>query len=427
MRSKLPNLKQIYPDCWQWMRLARRLPGGITEEEANVLFHLARMRATVADAVVVQVDGSDARAALLLGAGLRGKLRPRLIAVGSERSHYSFDRCRLGHIVEAVIRPPELASAAWSEGIDILFASSRDLGLWSRFVKSGGLVVLRDASGIEHLQAPLYSDIHHFGSLVWATKRCSESNSDALDRAVEALQHLKPAIALSIDQQDRIDMAIARQQDYIRRAAREIVESRHAIEALHRSWSWKLTAPLRFLIESLHAVSGVLGSPGTAAVRAAGLMQWLRFRQAVRASGLFDERYYRDRHPDVPWARTSPLLHFFVRGANECANPNELLDLRYYLDRYRDVAASTLNPLVHYLKFGAYEGHDPHPYFDSSFYLDQNPDIREARLNPLGHYLAAGIVEGRDPNPWFDTSEYLEQNPDVATFGLNPLAHYADQ
>jgi hypothetical protein len=115
-----------------------------------------------------------------------------------------------------------------------------------------------------------------------------------------------------------------------------------------------------------------------------------------------------------------PLLHFFVCGASEGKNPNELFDLDFYTRCYPDVARSGVNPLIHYLRTGAYEGRDPHPHFDSSFYLEQNPDVREGRLNPLAHYLAPGIAEGRDPNPWFDTSEYLEQNPDVVTFGSEP-------
>ena len=217
----------------------------------------------------------------------------------------------------------------------------------------------------------------------------------------------------------------AKMQDFMRRASRELAENRHALQALRRSWSWRLTAPLRLGIEMLHAIGGVLGSfaAGSPKTRIVDLAQWLWFGRQVRASGLLDDRYYRDTHPGVAWARTSPLLHFFLCGASEGHKPNELFDVEYYLGRYPDVANSAINPLVHYLRNGAYEGRHPHPYFDSSFYLDQNPDVREGGLNPLAHYLAPGIAEGRDPNPWFDTSEYLEQNPEVAIFGLNPLGH----
>ena len=225
--------------------------------------------------------------------------------------------------------------------------------------------------------------------------------------------------------EDATEIATARLQDYIRRSIGEIAEDRHALEQLRRSWSWRLTAPLRFGIEMLQAIAGLLGclTQGSPKTAITGLAQWIWFRRQVRASGLLDERYYRDSHPGVAWARTSPMLHFFVSGAREGHKPNELFDMDYYLGRYPDVARAAVNPLVHYLRSGAYEGRDPHPHFSSSFYLDQNPDVRESRLNPLAHYLAPGIAEGRDPNPWFDTSEYLEQNLDVAAFALNPLVH----
>ncbi len=309
------------------------------------------------------------------------------------------------------------ASVNWKDCIDILFINATedydslhsDLLLWSPFVKMGGIVVLHGASP-ENLRSPLYSDLRQVGSLAFAVKQGATSLTTTVPAATG----------------DATEFAMARLQDYVRRAAKEFAESRHAVQALHRSWSWRLTAPLRLGIEALHAISGLFTSfgHGSPKARIAGLAQWMLFGRQVRASGLLDERYYHDHNPDVAWARTSPLLHFLVCGASEGKDPNELFDVDYYLRRYPDVAHSGINPLVHYLRNGAYEGRDPHPYFDSSFYLEQNPDVREGRLNPLAHYLAPGIAEGRDPNPWFDTSEYLEQNPDVAIFGLNPLKHY---
>ena len=160
--------------------------------------------------------------------------------------------------------------------------------------------------------------------------------------------------------------------------------------------------------------------------KAVGFAQWLLFKRQVRASGLFDERYYLEHNPDVVQRKIDPLLHFFVFGALEGRSPHYLFDVRYYRECNSDLGGSMVNPLVHYLRWGAYEGRDPHPHFDSSFYLERNSDVREMHLNPLAHYLAQGIVECRDPNPWFDASAYLERNPHICALGVDPLVHYLE-
>ncbi len=427
MNSYRLSLEQKYPDCWQWISLVQRFPGRLTENEATSLFHLARARTPLNDPAIVELGACGARTTLLLAAGLRGKTRPRLFAfeqIGGERSsHRLLERCRLEHIVGTTAGRPDNAATSWKDAIDILLinASGDDdtlhshLSLWSPLVRPRGIVALHGISTESSallLPAPHYGEFRQVDKLAWAVKQCTE---------VAAAIPGVPATLHAAQQ----ETAMARLQDFVRGAARELAENRHAIQALRRSWSWRLTAPLRFAVETLQAIAGVLASfgQGPAKARMVGLAQWLWFGRQVRASGLLDDRYYRDSHPGVAWARTSPLLHFFVSGASEGNQPNELFDVDYYLGRYPDVARSPLNPLVHYLRSGAYEGRYPHPHFDSRFYLEQNPDVRERRLNPLAHYLAPGIVEGRDPNPWFDTSEYLEQNPDVAIFGLNPLRH----
>jgi predicted O-methyltransferase YrrM len=427
VNSYRANLRQKYPDCWQWISLARRIPGQLTEQEANLLFQLVRTRAPSIDPVIVELGACRGKTSLLLAAGLCGKTRPRLFSIpraadaGAELDqqalHRILHRCHLGHFVDTSAGNSREASANWKDCIDILFINApedddalhNDLLLWPPLVKMGGIVVLRGVSP-ENLQSPLYSDLRQVGNLAFAVKQRASSLTTAIPAA--------PG--------DATELATARLQDYVRRAAKEFAESRHAVRALHRSWSWRLTAPLRWGVDTLHTIFGLLTSfgHGSPKARIVGLAQWMLFGRQVRASGLLDEHYYPGNYPDVVWARTSPLLHFLVCGASEGKNPSQLFDVHYYLRCYPDVAHSGINPLVHYLRNGAYEGRDPHPYFDSSFYLERNPDVREGRLNPLAHYLAPGIAEGRDPNPWFDTSEYLEQNPDVAIFGLNPLTHY---
>jgi len=434
------SLKQIYPDCWHWIRLAGRLPGELTGDEANVLFQLARSRTPAIHPLIVELGASHGKTSLLLAAGLRCKSLPRLFSFDKSGASSEVSNCRRERTLERLIRRCHLESLAdthgdsadaavnWREGIDILFinasedyeALKRDLALWSPFVRTRGIVVLHGGASepaalsravAENLPMPLYGDLRQIGGLAWAVKMAPAPPTSDLEQYHPGVEQF----------------GIARRQDYLRRAAKELAKNRHAVRVLRRSWSWRLTAPLRLVIETSHTIAGLLGSFGRGSPKArfAGLAQWIRFRRQVRTSGLLDEHYYRDNHPGVAWAQASPLLHFFVCGAGEGNQPNELFNIDYYLGRYPDVATSGVNPLVHYLKSGAYEGRDPHPHFDSSFYLEQNRDVLEAGLNPLAHYLAPGIAEGRDPNPWFDTSDYLEQNHDVVDFAMNPLAHQA--
>jgi predicted O-methyltransferase YrrM len=199
-------------------------------------------------------------------------------------------------------------------------------------------------------------------------------------------------------------------------------EALHNNSSLRASWSWRITAPLRLVVDAVLALR--LGAAALIRKESrSGFAQWLFFRRSVLQSGVFDEQYYLKRYPDVSQMRITPLFHFFIFGSAEGRQPNFLFDTEYYLAQNPDVAALHLNPLVHYLKWGGREGRNPHPDFDSAFYLQQNPDVQERGLNPLAHYLGPGTAEGRAPNRWFDTSAYLDENPYVAVVGQNPLVH----
>jgi hypothetical protein len=377
----------MYPDCWPWISLARRIPGQLTDEESSSLFRLARARTPAEDPVIVVAGEASEASSLMLAGGLSDKTQPRLLL--PEQPSRALDRALRLFVIERIVHHAN----GWDGPIDLLFTTANGLAQWLPRVKARGVVIIR--GGIEDLRSPGLEDLRTVGGLSWATRQCA------------------------MDPEPVTEFSSARQQDYIRRAAREIAEDRHAVRALKNSWSWKLTAPLRWAIETAQASIGLFENPSRIA-------RWRRFAGELESSGLFDERYYRDNHAPTPWARVNPLLHYLLCGADQGANPNELFDAAYYAARYPEVAASGLPPAIHYLRHGAYAGLDPHPYFDSSFYLEQHPDVPESGLNPLAHYLAPGIAEGRDPNPWFDTSEYLEQNSDVATFALNPLTHQTE-
>jgi glycosyltransferase involved in cell wall biosynthesis/regulator of replication initiation timing len=210
----------------------------------------------------------------------------------------------------------------------------------------------------------------------------------------------------------------------------ELQESRHAVKALRKSRSWRLTWPLRAVLDFLLNLQRLLRR-GNRRIsfrsKALGYLQWLWYRPQVLESGLFDGDYYLARNPDVASSGTDPLRHFFVFGAYEGRNPHPLFNLHYYASRNPDVARSSMNPLVHYLKRGASEGHNPHPDFDTSYYLDRYPEVRRSGLNPLTHFMGPGVAQGLDPNPRFDVTEYFERNPDAALRGINPLLHHLEQ
>ncbi len=79
----------------------------------------------------------------------------------------------------------------------------------------------------------------------------------------------------------------------------------------------------------------------------------------LRYSGLFDEKWYLEKNPDVAASRMDAYRHYLCHGATEGRNPSSRFDSRWYLDIYPDVRRSGMNPLVHYLRFGQFEGRLP--------------------------------------------------------------------
>lgn len=249
--------------------------------------------------------------------------------------------------------------------------------------------------------------------------RCVRAHNRQIDDQKARLQHQVEEHAHSL---------LVREEE-LRDAVADLSLSLHNVEALRQSWSWRLTAPLRAVVDLAMRIERLMGGLGGSIPlpsRLFGLLQFFRFGATVRASGLFDEKYYLSHYPDVALHRSDPLRHFFVFGAAEGRNPHPLFDVRFYFERNPELAQSRLNPLAHYVLWGAAENRDPHLHFSSRFYLDQNPEVRRAALNPLAHFMGPGAAQGLDPNPWFDVSEYLENNPEVALQGVNPLLHHLE-
>lgn len=72
-----------------------------------------------------------------------------------------------------------------------------------------------------------------------------------------------------------------------------------------------------------------------------------------------------------------------------------LFDARWYVEQYPDAGASGMEPERHYLVSGVAAGHNPGPEFDSVAYLMEYPDVLEAVVNPLVHFLEHGQAESR--------------------------------
>ena len=74
-----------------------------------------------------------------------------------------------------------------------------------------------------------------------------------------------------------------------------------------------------------------------------------RNRRLIRKSGLFDEKYYLLRYPDVRFADVDPLQHYLTIGWKEGRSPSAQFDIDAYLQNNADVKSSGINPLVHYI------------------------------------------------------------------------------
>ncbi|WP_157801382.1 hypothetical protein [Sphingobium sp. LB126] len=149
-----------------------------------------------------------------------------------------------------------------------------------------------------------------------------------------------------------------------------------------------------------------------------------RDEKIILESGLFDELWYAQAHPDVAESNTSAISHYVKHGFAEGRWPNSLFDTQFYLTNNMDVLYSGTNPFVHYLSTGWKEGRNPNPFFDVEFYLSTNSDVAKAGVEPLSHYLKFGFAEGRETSPYLSVKEYMSSYKHLSSAGENALAHF---
>jgi hypothetical protein len=211
-------------------------------------------------------------------------------------------RCGLTHIVQALKGYSYEVVRYWKNPIDVLFVDAnhdyervhRDFLLWSPFVKAGGIVALHDVSPLwpgpsrvmaEELQPPEYGDLHQVDSLAWAVKRSVQQNAELVQpprtlitipyidyqARLREIERLTNAVSMmERERKQLLDQLGAGEQEAREQEAREhearlvqlnhdLAESRYAVESLRRSWSWRLTTPIRALADAARSISG--GSP----------------------------------------------------------------------------------------------------------------------------------------------------------------------
>jgi GT2 family glycosyltransferase/glycosyltransferase involved in cell wall biosynthesis len=96
-------------------------------------------------------------------------------------------------------------------------------------------------------------------------------------------------------------------------------------------------------------------NPAQATSRWCGWLGEVRQRRdarAIRASGHFDEAYYRAANPDVAANGVDPALHYLRYGMHEGRKPSAVFDPLPYLDDLPDAGAAGVDPLVHFIRSG---------------------------------------------------------------------------
>ncbi len=173
----------------------------------------------------------------------------------------------------------------------------------------------------------------------------------------------------------------------------------------------------------------------------------------IRASSLFDEKWYLKTYSDVRTKGIDAIRHYVMYGWKEGRNPGPNFNTNEYCGKYPGLSEKNWCPLFHYIlerkkigvkadykvnissfinklsnksrkKSDIYKTIAKSSYFNRHWYLKTYPDVKLAKLDPIKHYLKHGWKEGRNPGPDFNTKDYLDWNDDVKKSKMNPLYHY---
>lgn len=90
-----------------------------------------------------------------------------------------------------------------------------------------------------------------------------------------------------------------------------------------------------------------------------------RVEQALRASGFFDEEFYRASYELPPWGEAAPILHYLLVGGRQAMDPHPLFFGSRYTARQPD-AQGFRAPLLHFLLYGRHYGSGSLPDVDTA-------------------------------------------------------------
>lgn len=174
--------------------------------------------------------------------------------------------------------------------------------------------------------------------------------------------------------------------------------STHA-RRLSNSRSWQITAVVRKLNWLVRQIQYGLRSLLNRTPDECEYQKLLnKARSLIAASGLFDEKFYREQIGGAGLGLEDPLDHFILKGWKLGFNPNPFFNCNYYSAQAALAGLEvTVNPLLHYLLVGAKLLVPTSKFFDSSFYVSNYSDVLETELTPLSHFLQFGLFENRHP------------------------------
>ncbi len=134
----------------------------------------------------------------------------------------------------------------------------------------------------------------------------------------------------------------------------------------------------------------------------------------LRPNREFDPSFYRATYPDVVENGSDPLVHYIEYGRSEGRSGSSvascsiedieailasgLFDETYYR-KMVTILPMSVDPLHHYLNVGSLNHVSPSADFDAIFYYATVPSSRSSGLPPLVHYLRYGKAAGNQIKP----------------------------